>query len=113
MTTRQINHTFFMLVRTTPTWLQLSPTERFGFLGETIAPILAGSPNVSMRFFDAEAFHGRYTDVVMWETSDVLAYQAVVEQLRETLFWDTYFEVIDIIASIENAYSLHYDVAPL
>jgi hypothetical protein len=113
MTTPTINHTFFMLVRTTPPWLQLTPTERFGFLGDVIAPILAKHTGVSMRFFDAEAFHGRYTDVVMWETDTVMAYQALVEDLRETLFWDTYFEVVDIIASIENAYSLHYEVTPL
>lgn len=111
--TRQVNHSFFMLVRTTTTWLALSPTERFGFLGEVIAPLLGRHRAVSMRFFDSEAFHAGCTDVVMWETADVLAYQAVVEELRETPFWGTYFEVVDIIASIENAYALHYDVTPL
>ena len=26
----------------------------------------------------------------MWETADVMAYQAIVEDLRETMFWDGY-----------------------
>jgi chlorite dismutase len=110
---KQVNHVFFMLVRTTPTWLALTPTERFAFLGETIAPILGRHRDVSMRFFDSEAFSAAYTDVVMWETASVLSYQAIVEELRETKFWGHYFEVVDIVASIENAYALHYDVNPL
>lgn len=111
--TNPANHTFFMLVRTTPTWLALTPTERFAFLGETIQPLLGRNPRVGMRFFDSEAFSSRYSDVIMWETEDLLAYQAVVEELRETPFWGAYFDVVEIVPSIENAYARHYDVAPI
>jgi Darcynin, domain of unknown function len=101
-----INYVYFMLVKTTSTWLQFSVKERFRFLEETIAPILHNHPTVAMRFFDSEAFSGRYTDVLMWETSDVKDYQFLVEKLRETLFWGTYFEIIEIVPAIENAYAL-------
>jgi hypothetical protein len=111
--TGHVNHVFFMLVQTTPTWLALSPTDRFAFLGEAIAPILGRHQNVSMRFFDSEAFHAAYTDVVMWETANLLSYQAIVEELRENPFWGHYFEVVDSVASIENAYALHYGVDAL
>ncbi len=107
------NHVFFMLVRTTSTWLSLPPSERFGFLGRVITPLLARYPAVSMRFFDSEAFTGQFSDVIMWETADVLAYQALVEELRETEFWGTYFDVCTIVPSIENAYARHYQVDPL
>jgi chlorite dismutase len=107
------NHVFFMLVKTTPDWLALNPTERFAFLGEVIGPILERNAAVRMRFFDSEAFASRYSDVVMWETADVLAYQAVVEELRETKFWDYYFSVVEIVPSIENGYARHYDVEPI
>lgn len=110
---RPVNHVFFMLVRTTPAWLALTPAERFGFLGEAIAPILGRHPDVSMRFFDSEAFHAGCTDVVMWETAHILRYQSIVEELRETRFWGHYFEVVDIVASIENAYARHYGVDAL
>ncbi len=110
---RHVNHVFFMLVRTTPTWLALAPTERFAFLGDTIAPILGRHSDVSMRFFDSEAFHADYSDVIMWETAEILSYQAIVEELRETSFWGHYFDVVDIVASIENAYALHYGVDAL
>lgn len=109
-TSNVVNHVFFMLVRTTPTWLALPPKDRFGFLDQTIRPLLSRNPMVSMRFFDSEAFHSRFTDVIMWETASIMAYQAVVEELRETLFWDTYFEIVEIVASIEDAYAIHYDV---
>ncbi len=111
--TKIINHAFFMHVRTTPTWLRLAPKDRFAFLDAVIRPLLIKHPMVTMRFFDAEAFSAEVTDVIMWETEDVMAYQAVVEDLRETLFWGEYFEVVSIVASIENAYAVHYAVDAL
>ena len=107
---KAVNHAFFMLVRTTPVWLQLTPVERFGWLDEVVRPILAANRRVTMRFFDSEAFNSRCSDVLLWETADVMAYQAVVEALRETSFWGTYFDVVDIVASVENAYAIRYGV---
>jgi Darcynin, domain of unknown function len=66
-----------------------------------------------MRFFDCEAFSASATDVVMWETAEVMAYQSVVESLRETPFWGHYLEIREILASVEKAYAIHSDVAPL
>jgi hypothetical protein len=111
--TKPINHTFFMLVRTTRPWLDLAPADRFSWLGTVIAPILGRHPGVSLRFFDSEAFNAQYSDVIMWETSDLMKYQSVVEELRETKFWGYYFEVVDIVASIENAFEIHYGKNPI
>jgi Darcynin, domain of unknown function len=108
-----VKHTFFMLVRTTREWIRLTPKERFAFVGEVIAPILQAHPAVTMRYFDSEAFSANVSDILMWETADVMAYQSVVEGLRETLFWGHYFEMREIVASVENAYAIHYGVAPL
>jgi Darcynin, domain of unknown function len=111
--TPQPHHVFFMLVRTTNDWIALSPPERFAFVDSTIRPILARHRDVSMRFFDSEAFNARVSDVAMWETDNLMSYQAVIEELRETQFWGHYFEIVDIVASIENAFALHYNVAPV
>jgi Darcynin, domain of unknown function len=108
-----VNHAVFMQVRTTSAWLQLTPKERFAFVDHVIRPLLANHPKVSMRFFDSEAFSAQVSDVILWETTDLLAYQSVVEGLRETLFWGTYFEVVGIVASIENAFAIHYGVDPV
>jgi hypothetical protein len=112
-TVKELNHVYFMLVKTTNTWLQLSTKERFQFLDTVISPILQKHPSVKMRFFDSEAFSGHYTDVLMWETSEVKDYQFLVEELRETLFWGTYFEIVEIVPAIENAYALYYEVEPI
>ena len=111
-TSAALKHTFFMMVKTTAAWLQIAPKERFEFFEQTISPILKNHPSVQMRFFDSEAFSGRFTDVLMWETINILEYQSIVEQLRETLFWGTYFEVVEIVPAIENAYAIHYGVEP-
>lgn len=108
-----LTHTLFMMVKTTNAWLARSPQERFAYLGASIEPILKQHPAVKMRFFDSEAFSSRVTDVIVWETQQLREYQAVVEKLRETEFWGTYFDVVEIIPAIENAYAAHYDVKPV
>jgi Darcynin, domain of unknown function len=105
--------TIFMLVKTTPEWLKLMPPARFGFLRSDIEPILAAHPKVKMRFFDSEGYNSRATDVVVWETSDLREYQAVVDKLRESRFWSAYFDIVEIVPSVENAYADAYDERPI
>jgi hypothetical protein len=104
-TSKELNQVYFMLVKTTTTWLQIPVKERFEFQKQIIAPILEKYPSVKMRFFDSEAFSGHFTDVLMWETSEIKDYQFLIEELRETLFWGTYFEIIEIIPAIEQQFS--------
>jgi hypothetical protein len=111
--TTPARHTVFMHVRTTVPWLALAPSDRFGWLGQEIVPILQRHPRVRLRFFDSEAFSAEITDVLMWETDDVMAYQALVEELRETQFWGHYFEIRTILPAIENAFEIHYGQNPL
>lgn len=112
-TSKELNHAYFMLVKTTATWLQLSAKERFEFLETTISPLLKKHSSVKLQFFDSEAFSGHFTDVSMWEASEVKDYQFLVEELRETLFWGTYFEIVEIVPAIKNAYALYYEVDPI
>ncbi|MCB9640873.1 MAG: darcynin [Myxococcales bacterium] len=109
----QQKQSFFMLVKATRAWLSLTPKERFAYLQEKVVPILQAHPQVTMRFFDAEAFCARYSDIILWETQDTRSYQSLIEGLRETTFWDHYFAVLEIIPAIEDAYALHYEVSPL
>ena len=102
-------YTIFMLVKTTPQWLQVPPVERFKFSDDVLKPILKKHPQVKLRFFDVEAFNARVSDVLMWEVSDLKQYESLVEHLRETLFWDTYFSVVEILPAVEDAYADHYD----
>ncbi|MEO0962724.1 MAG: darcynin family protein [Pseudomonadota bacterium] len=107
-----LTFTVFMLVKSTPAWLKLAPKERFAFLESDITPILAAHPEVKLKFYDSEAYNSTITDVMVWETDDLRRYQSVVENLRESDFWDTYFEVREILPSLQNAYAMHYDVVP-
>ena len=111
--TKLTTHTIFMLVKTTATWLALAPPARFAFLGDVIAPILKANPTVKMRFYDSEFYNARSSDVIVWETAELPAYHRVVEALRESAFWDNYFDIVEIIPSVENGYAAHYGVAPI
>ena len=105
-------YSIFMLVKTTDKWLSLSPQERFAFLDSDINPILEENPTVEMSFFDTEGFNSRVTDVIVWQSQDLGSYQSVVEALRESDFWGKYFEIVEILPGIENAYANCYNVNP-
>jgi hypothetical protein len=103
--------TFFMLLRSSPDWLALTREARMAFIGETVRPIFGRYPQVSLRFYDAEAFTGRATDVAVFETRDVRAYYFLIDALRDTPFLGLpYFKVLEIIPAVEDGY-LEYDEA--
>lgn len=102
-------HTIFMLLRTTPAWLGLSRPERRSFMDRVVRPVLERYPDVKTRYFDAESFHARCTDLAMWETTNLQHYTFVVDALRDTAFFGLpYFEIVDIITTQEEGY-LRYD----
>jgi hypothetical protein len=102
--------TVFMLVKTSPEWLAFSIDRRFALLGEHVSPILEKyADRVSLRFFDVEFYATRVTDVWMWEAVDHHSYELLVENLRETPFWDRYFSIVEILTGVENAYAKNYD----
>ena len=106
--------TVFMLVKTTPEWLGFSIEERFRLLGEHVEPILRKHrPQVTLRFYDVEFYSARVTDLWQWEATDHHAYELLVEDLRETPFWDRYFDIIEILPAVENAYARNYNRPPL
>ena len=102
-------YSIFLLVRATPEWLALTPRDRFAFLEEEIQSRLAAHPTVSLRFWDVEHFSARVSDVLLFETQDLDQYRSLIEGIRETLFWDHYFEVLEILPGIENAYAEQRD----
>lgn len=101
-------HTLFMLLKATPAWLAMAPPARFAFVNGTLRPLIARYPAVRMRYFDAEAYCARVSDVAVWESADLTAYRNLIEELRETPFWDVYFQVVEIIPAVEDDYADFY-----
>lgn len=44
----------------------------------------------------------------MWDAKDHHSYELLVEDLRESPFWDRYFEIIEILTGVEDAYAKNY-----
>lgn len=100
----------FMLVKTNPEWLGLAVEERFRLLARYIEPILRKHhERVRLRFYDVEFYSARVTDIWLWDAADPHSYELLVEDLRETPFWDRYFSIVEILAGVENAYAKNYD----
>ncbi|GII61021.1 darcynin [Sphaerisporangium krabiense] len=98
--------TAFMLVKTTPEWLGLSVEQRVDVFRTEIVPAITSKVrDVRSRFYDTEFYSARVTDVWVWEARDHQAYRLLIEALRDTSFWDRYFEVVDLLVGVENAYA--------
>jgi hypothetical protein len=88
----------------------MTVAERFAALGRLVEPILRKyRDRLTLRFFDTEFYSARVTDIWLWEATDRHAYELVVEELRETPFWDRYFHIVEILPGVENAYAKNYD----
>ncbi|CAH2774231.1 MAG: hypothetical protein SC7H9.05 [uncultured Paraburkholderia sp.] len=55
-----------------------------------------------MRSYDIEFYSARVTDIWIFDVTNHSVYETVVEALRETPFWDRYFEVLEILPGVEN-----------
>ena len=101
--------TFFMTLRSQSSWLALSRQQRSEYLDASVRPHLAKYAQVKLRFYDAEAFTGRCTDMAVFETADLRAYYFLIDALRDEAFFGLpYFEVLDIVPAVENGYQ-EYD----
>jgi hypothetical protein len=101
--------TAFILVKTTRAWLEMTPKERVATFENEVLPIVKDKvEGVRSRFFDTEYYSARVTDIWMWEARDHHAFQLVIEALRETPWWDHYFEIVEILTGLENGYVKNY-----
>lgn len=104
-----MNYTFFILLRATTAWLSLSRQQRRDLADQHLGSILqAHAGQLSMRYFDAEAFTALCSDVMMTQTKDPKHHYFFMEQLRDSPLISTpYFEVVHIIPSIEDGYQTY------
>lgn len=104
--------TAFVLVKTRREWLELTVEQRIAAFETNVTPTIREKvTGVRSRFYDTEFYSARVTDVWVWEARDHDAFQMLIEALRETPFWDHYFDVVEILVGVENGYALHYGTA--
>ncbi|MFF7554753.1 darcynin family protein [Streptomyces olivaceus] len=106
--------TAFLLLKTNRAWLELSVPERVAAFQETVLPAIKDrAQDVRWRYYDTEFYTARVTDIWVWEARSHEAFQLAIEALRETPFWDHYFEIVEILVGVENGYAKHYDTGIL
>ena len=104
-----MNYVFFTMLRATPAWLALSRQRRKELGEQVLGPLLqAHAGRLSMRYFDAEAFTAQCSDLMMTETQDPQHHYFFMEQLRDSpLITHPYFEVVQIIPTVEDGYQAY------
>ena len=98
-------YTVFMLLKANACWLALSRDERDALYDSALVTVFNRFPSVRLRCFDASAFHGRCTDILVWDTTDLPEYHEAVETLRQHALLDQrHFEIVDVIPSIPDGW---------
>ena len=96
--------TFFMLLKATTHWRALDVDAQRAVFDRALMTVFIGYPELRMSRFNAGAFHGRCTHVIVWELTDgvdVWQYEAAVDALHAQAFFATpLFEIIDVIPGI-------------
>ena len=95
-------YTFFVHMQATRAWLALSHNKREAFAKEELAPLLAQFPNIALRFYDAEAFTTKCSDIAVFETGSIPDFYTLMDAIRDSkIFTVPYFEFVDIFPAIE------------
>lgn len=103
--TPPVTYTLFVLLKALPAWLQLPRSQRQLIAQSALGQALSEG-GLSFRFFDAEAFHARISDIACFETHDLERYYFAMERLRDSpLFSAPYFELQDIVPAIEQGHT--------
>jgi len=98
-------YTVFMLLKATPHWLALDRAQRDVVYDNALMQVFNRFPSVRMRFFDASAFSGRCSDVVVWETTDMPEYREAVAALHQHAFFGKpCFEIVEVITSVPDGW---------
>lgn len=97
--------TVIIMLRAQPAWLRLSRAERRSLGEQHFGAVQARHPDVTSRYFDAEAFTTRCSDVLLIEAPSMREYTFFIDSLRDTpLIADEYFSFVEIIPMIEDSY---------
>ena len=98
--------TFFMLLKATAHWRALDTEAQRGVFDDALMTVFNGYPALRMSRFNAGAFHGRCSHVIVWQLvadADVRQYVAAVEALHaQPFFAAPLFEIVDVIAGVED-----------
>ncbi len=93
----------------TPRWLALSREERNRMRATHIEPVFARyADRVTARFFDAEAFSGRFSDFAVLETEDLGAYYFLIEALRDSpLISEGYLVLGEVLLGVRDGFQTY------
>ena len=98
--------TFFMLLKATTHWHALDADAQRAVFDEALMTVFNGYPELRMSRFNAGAFHGRCTHVIVWtltDGADAWQYEAAVEALHARRFFAApLFEIMDVIPAVED-----------
>jgi hypothetical protein len=99
--------TFFMLLKATTHWRALDIDAQRAVFDRALMTVFNGYPELRMSRFNAGAFHGRCTHMIVWELlddADVWQYEAAVDALHaQPFFAKPLFEIVDVIPGVEEA----------
>lgn len=85
--------------------MALTRSKRQEVVATHVDPLLRQHADVTIRWFDAEAWSAAPSDILLAETEHITAWSDLFEGLRGTPLWTVpYFRVERIVPAIEGAF---------
>jgi hypothetical protein len=96
--------TIFAYFHVTPEWLSLTKDERIATRDRAFIPIFSRyREQVSIRLFDTWAFTHTSTDMLMFETPNLMAYYALMDELKNTeIFSKNLLKRAETVVAVED-----------
>ncbi len=86
-----------------PRWLSLSRELRQRHWKDVSAIIRDYLGSVTFTYYDADAFHGEHSDIVICTTQDILRYHHMWDRIKDTpIFCEGFYHITDVRMGIEG-----------
>lgn len=101
-----MDYTILILYKANHRWLSLTRAERSSIFEGQVAPLIQKfKGKLTVKLYDAEAFHAQTSDFLIVTCAELKEYYFFMEHLRDTpLFAKPYIELNDVVIGIENGF---------
>ncbi len=94
---------YIVSIKAKPEWLKVGRDDRKKYWKKVSDIVQEFAGKVSFEYFDADAFHAAHSDIVICETTDLIAYHHMWDRIKDTsIFTQEFYEITDVRMGIKG-----------
>lgn len=98
-----VEYCFVVSIKANPSWLKLSRDQRQEHWQVVAQIVTEYQDKVSFQYYDSDAFHAHFSDMIICEVQDPLAYHHLWDRIKDTsIFSEAYYSITDVRSGIKG-----------